>query len=202
MLKFLILGISVVLTGCATPPPIEFTPERLPKVSERINADIRSISVRTAPQPEQVGDGVNWYRVEFLVGNPLFPTSTGTGIPITKQWESALNTAINENLIFTDNPDNNVSLFVDIKQIELSGIATAKTDVMAQYRLMNRATGDDLYTKDILSIGSASTGESFGGVVRGRIALVRSIKNNINKFLESLVSDAPNINKRMENAKQ
>lgn len=188
-------ALVVTIAGCATPPPIEFTPDSTPEANERINAELRGVSVRTAKEDEQVGEGVNWYQTENMVGHQFVVTSTGTGIPITKQWESALGASLNESLIFTDNPSKRVSLFVDVKQVEWSGMVTVAFDVLANYRLMDRATGDNLYEQDIHSKGSAATSEAFVGAVRSRIALVRAIKANIQTFLNSLNEQVPQINK-------
>lgn len=193
-LAVLVTGLAV-LAGCATPPPIEFTPDHIPYVRDRINAELRGVSVRTAKKEQQVGDGVDWYQTENMVGHQFVATSTGTGIPITKQWENALDTSLNESLIFMDNPAKRVSLFVDVKQVEWSGLATVSFDILASYRLMDRASGENLFTKDIHSKGSAKTGEAFVGAVRSRIALVRAIKANIQTFLEDLAAQAPEINK-------
>lgn len=174
-----------LLTACATPVPLEFHPDMVQQSKRKLDAELRSISVKTAPPNQRMGD-VNWFRVENTIGDQFIQTSTGTGIPITSQWEAALNDALVESLIFRDDAPRKVSLIVEIEKVEMSGLATVDYDVAARYRLMDRETGVDAYSKTIESRGSAATSEAFVGAVRARLAFVRSVKANIKQFLAEL----------------
>ncbi len=183
--KLFLVFILILLTGCATPSPLEFHPDYLGKSSKKIQAELKSVSVRTAPKNLQTGE-INWFRIENTIGDQFVQTSTGTGIPITKQWESALVDSLNEMLIFRDSASRKLSLTVDIQKIEMRGIAAIDFDVDARYRLIDRETGEDAYSKTIRSRGSASSNEAFVGAVRSRLAFVRSIKANIQQFLSDI----------------
>ena len=173
---------AALLGACATPPsPLEFHPEVITQSKIKMDAELRSISVKTAPTGE-----VNWYRVENTIGDQFAQTSTGTGIPVTRQWEVALSDALNQSLIFRDHATRTVSLIVEIQKIEMSGIATVDYDVTANYRLMDRNTGENAYAKTLESRGSAETGEAFVGAVRARLAFVRAVQANIEQFLADL----------------
>ncbi len=183
--KIYLAFIVLILSGCATPSPLEFRPDYLGKSSKRIQAELKSVSVRTAPKNLQTGD-VNWFKIENTIGDQFVQTSTGTGIPITKQWESALVDSLNEILIFRDSAARKLSLTVDIQKIEMRGLAAIDFDVDARYRLVDRETGEDAYSKTIRSRGSASSNEAFVGAVRSRLAFVRSIKANIQQFISDI----------------
>lgn len=174
-----------VLTACATPVPLEFHIDTVQHSKGKLDADLRTVSVRTAPEGQRTGE-VNWFKVENTIGNQFTLTSTGTGIPITRQWEVSLNDAMIQSLLFRESSPRKVSLFVEIQKVEMDGIATVDYDVAARYRLMDRETGVDVYSKVIESRGSALTGEAFVGAVRARLAFVRSVKANIESFLADI----------------
>ncbi|BCB25724.1 hypothetical protein SKTS_06100 [Sulfurimicrobium lacus] len=151
----------------------------------KFDAELKTITVKTAPTNQRTGD-VNWFRVENTIGDQFYQTSTGTGVPITRQWETALNDALSQSLIFRDNAQRKISLIVEIQKVEMNGLATVDYDIAARYRLMDRETGVDAYSKTIESHGSAETSEAFVGAVRARLAFVRSVKTNIEQFLADL----------------
>ncbi|OSZ41974.1 hypothetical protein BVZ31_07490 [Alcaligenes faecalis] len=183
----------VTLAGCASPPPIEFNPQQVSIAREKIDVELRNVAVRTAPEEKQTGNGVNWHHIENGIGDQFLVSSTGTGVPITRQWEVALDSALSESLMFTDNPEQRVSLVVEVKEIDYSGLATVSMEVFANYRLMDRRTGKNLYVQDIRSLGEARAGEAFIGAVRSRIAFVRAVRANIEAFLASLEEQAPQV---------
>jgi hypothetical protein len=180
-----IFAVVALLGGCATPSPLEFQPSRFDKSPKQINAELKSLSVRTAPKEMQTAE-VNWYFIENVIGDQFLQTSTGTGIPVIRQWESALNNSLNEVLLFRDSADAKLTLTVDILGVDMSGVVTCTTKISALYRVMNRNTGEYVYNKIIHSQGSGETSEAFVGSVRVRLGFVRSVTNSIQLFIDDL----------------
>jgi hypothetical protein len=173
----------IFASGCATPSPLEFQPSRFDKSKKQINAELKSLAVRTAPREMQT-TGVNWHLVENTIGDQFSQTSTGTGIPVIRQWESALNNSLNELLLFKDSADIKFSITVDILGVDLSGVVTCTTNISALYKIMNRNTGEYVYSKVIQSSGSAETSEALVGNIRVRLGFVRAVTKNIQLFID------------------
>ena len=167
--------------------PLEFQPDNVFQSRKKLDAELKMISVKTAPLNQRIGD-VNWFVVENVIGDQFQQTSTGTGVPVTRQWEAALNDVLSQSLMFKDSSTRKVSLLVEVQKIEMIGLVSIDYDVAAKYRIMDRETGTDIYSKTIQSIGTAEPGEAFVGSVRARIAFVRAVKANIAKFLSDFQS--------------
>ena len=178
---------AVVLAGCAAPAPMEFNIENPVKADKRVDVELKTITVKTAPKEQQLKE-IDWFFVENAVGHQFIVTSTGTGIPVTRQWESALRDAIDQSYLFKDDAKRKVSLLVSVKKIDMTGLASVTSDVVAEYRIVDRETGRDLYRKDISFKGVAKTSEAFVGAVRSRLSFVRAIKGNIQAFIDDLKS--------------
>lgn len=184
---FIYLFLALVLSSCATREPLEFNLANITPTQHRLNYELRSISIKTNPAGAPTGD-VDWVRVESVAG----VASTGTGIPVTRQWEVALSDALVRSLAFTDKAQRTATLFVDIEKIKYSGFGTTHWDVAASYSILDRGTGETIFSSNVRSEGKAGTNEAFAGDVRGRLALVRAIRANIQIFMESLETASSN----------
>lgn len=183
MLRTLMAVAMVAMLGaCAAPAPLEFHPNNLQLAARRQPAEVRAVTVRTAPQAEQIGK-VDWWELENTIGNQLVITSTGTGIPVTLAWESAIRLALDQTLIFPDNAPRKMSLVVDVQRVERIGLITVTYAVAARYRLLDRETGVEAYSQTIDTTGAAEVGEAYVGAVRARLAFVRAVQANIDRFL-------------------
>jgi Tfp pilus assembly PilM family ATPase len=60
------------------------------------------------------------------------------------------------------------------------------TETAARYELVDRKTGDILYTQDIASKGDVPFDYAFAGVTRVRESVNRAVQNNITQFLQAL----------------
>ena len=61
-----------------------------------------------------------------------------------------------------------------------------ETETIAKYELIDRATGDIVYTSNVVSKGSVAASEAFLGVIRARVAASNSVRENIKQFLREL----------------
>jgi len=60
------------------------------------------------------------------------------------------------------------------------------TGTLARYELIDRSTGQTIYSTDIESDGRVSGDYAFMGTTRARESVNRSIQNNISQFIEQL----------------
>ncbi len=88
--------------------------------------------MKTAPERERTGK-VNWFFVENSIGDQFLQTSTGTGIPVLQQWQSALTDALASSILFRDEAPTKVSLTVEVLKVEMSGLTTVSWDIEARF---------------------------------------------------------------------
>ena len=74
-----------------------------------------------------------------------------------------------------------------------------ETETIAKYELIDRATGDIVYTSNVVSKGSVAASEAFLGVIRARVAASNSVRENIKQFLREL--ETVDLSKPMFHAK-
>jgi hypothetical protein len=192
MRTFLALASTLFLSACYTVfVPLDFQVGPVIKPATQFDAEVRAITVRAAPKEEQIEE-FDWSDVEVQAKSPTvpipfaFPTSPGTGIPITRPWEEALARALDQGLFFKDEAPRKVFIFVDVLKLDFSGIVTVVYSIVARYRILDRNTGQYVYSKVIESQGEATTGEAFSGAKRLRLSFTRGVTGNIEKFLEDL----------------
>ena len=53
---FCVIGLAVVLSGCAAPPPINFSVPSVGYSSKKINAELKSMTVSIARPEEKTGN--------------------------------------------------------------------------------------------------------------------------------------------------
>ena len=123
---------------------------------------------------EQTGD------IPFGVGTENIP----------QLWQTALIEALNTMTIFQDDASKKVNISVKIKNLSHPNIRTYNCS--ARYEIIDRKTGDIIFTQDISSIGEDDT---FQANIRIVNAVNRSIQNNISLFLQAL--ETVDVNKPM-----
>ena len=158
---FLLLG------GCTSVPPVDFTVQDVGPVSNRKNADLKSLTVGFAPQSQQS-------KVEANASIP----------PV---WKEGLQDAINRSLLFRDDGERKVNLSVRITEFDIpSAGVSMKTKVSAIYEIVDRGTGDLLFAEKVTSEGVVPFDYAFVGVVRMVESWNRAVRNNIADFLNLL----------------
>ncbi len=173
-LKLLISSAFVSLAiGCASVPPLNFSPTNIGVATKKINADLKSITVTVARPEEQTG------RLVYL--------AYGYENIVPPLWQTSLTDALNRMAIFDDDASKKVNIVVKIMKFDVPvGGSSYTTDVTARYEIIDRKTGDLIYTQDISSTGATFTVEAMVAIGRARESFNRAVQNNITQFLQSL----------------
>ena len=166
-------GIVIILTGCGPAlPPLNFSVPNVGLSQKKIDAEMRSMTVTIARPDEKTGS---------------LPAGMETIVP--QLWQTALTEALNKMAIFQDDASRKVNVSVKILKLEPpSAGASMTTDTAARYEIMDRKTGDIIYTQDISSSGTTPFDYAFMGVTRARESVNRAVQNNITQFLQALES--------------
>jgi hypothetical protein len=170
----------VLITGCGnTMPPLNFTTPNVGVSHKKIDAEIKSMTVTIARPDEKSGE---------------IDQTIVQAVP--QLWQTALTEGLNKMAIFQDDAHIKVNLSVKILKLYLPATGfDITTETSARYEIINRKTGDIIFTQDISSIGTTPIDYSFMANIRGRESINRSVQNNITKFLQSI--ETINIQKPM-----
>ena len=162
---FFVLIFTILISSCST-TPLDMTLSSIPDV-ERQSVELKSITVGY----EASTRGVK------LETNHLVPPA----------WETALQDAVNRSLVFGDDLDRKITISVRINHFDLPAAGFAMTsDCGALYEIMDRSTGDVIFSADIRSSGTTPMDYAFAGVVRVQESINRCARNNITDFLNQL----------------
>ena len=167
--SFVILAILniLVLTGCTTVPPVDFTVQDVGMVDNRKDAELKSLTVGFAPQTQQ--------------------STVEADATIPPLWKESLTDALNRSLVFKDDMDKKVNLSVRITEFDIpAGGASMTTRVSAIYEIVDRNNGDLLFTQKISSEGVVPWDYAYSGLVRGVESWNRAVRNNIADFINIL----------------
>ena len=156
--------------GCGAPfSPYYFSVPNLGISKKKIDADIRSTTVSFASPNEKTGD------------------LSGGWDEIAPLWQSALIEALNKKAIFLDSASRKENIVVKILKIDLpTAGASITVDITARYELLDRKTGEIIFTEDISSSGTTPFGYSISAANRSRESINRAVQNNIKQFLIAL----------------
>lgn len=169
MKKIYILASSLlllILTSCSTIPPADFTLQEIPSVSKK-EAEVVSVTVGYVPKE----------RGMTIETNHLVPPA----------WQTALEDAINRSLIFSDDQERKLSLSVRIYHFDLPAAGfTMVSDCGAIYEVLDRNSGDVVFSERLMTSGSVPMDYDFVGLVRASESINRCARNNIRDFLIAL----------------
>jgi len=161
---------AVFLSGCAPMPPLNFSVPNVGVSQKKIDAEMKSMTVTIARPDEKTGD---------------IPAGMEQMVP--QLWQTALTESLNRMVIFQDDATKKVNLSVKILKLNVPGAgASFTTETAARYEIMDRKTGDLIFTQDITSSGTVPFDYAFMGVIRMRESINRAVQNNITQFLQSL----------------
>lgn len=164
------LGIAVLLVGCGSIPPLNFSVPNVGVAHKKIDAELKSMTVTVARPDEKTGD---------------LPPGMETIVP--PLWQTSLTEALNKMVIFQDDATKKVNVSVKILKLNIpNGGASMTTETAARYEIIDRKTGDIIFTQDIASSGTTPFDYAFMGVARQRESINRAVQNNITQFLQAL----------------
>ncbi|PHI30992.1 lipoprotein [Budvicia aquatica] len=177
MKKIFLLGFALlVLSGCQSVPPLNFSIQNVAVSDKKIDAELKSITVSLAHPDEKKGD--------IEVGMESVP----------QLWKSSLEESLNRMAIFKDDSTNKINLSVKILAVDMpAGGFDMKTKTIARYDLIERNTGRIVYTQEVTAVGIVPVGYAFYGVVRAMESVNRSVQNNISEFLNSIKVEPLNL---------
>ena len=162
-----LLTMLMLLVGCNSIPPVDFTVQEVGMVAGRKNAELMSLTVGFAPQSQQ-------RRVE-------------ADATIPPLWRESLQDAINRSLIFIDDADRKINLSVRITEFDVPAIGVSMTTrVSAIYEIIDRSNGDLLFANEIRSEGVVPMEYSLLGATRAVESWNRAVRNNIADFINLL----------------
>lgn len=160
----------IFLSGCGSVPPLNFSVPNVGVSQKKIDAELKSMTVTIARPDEKTGD---------------LPVGMEQMVP--QLWDSALTEALNKMTIFQDDASKKVNVSVKILKLDIpAGGLSMTTDTAARYEIMDRKTGDIIFTQDISSSGTTPLDYAFLGVARARESINRAVQNNITQFLQAL----------------
>jgi hypothetical protein len=173
-MKFLIaaatITVSAFLGGCASAPPMNFSVSDVGFSQKKIDAELKSMTVTIARPEEKTGN---------------LPAGIETIVP--QLWKTALTESLNKMAIFQDDAIKKVNLSVKILKLDIPNFgAGMTTQTEARYELMDRKSGDLIYTQEIESSGDVPWDHAFDGKIRARESINRAVQNNIKQFLQAL----------------
>jgi len=167
---FIAAATAVLLAGCAPMPPLNFSVPNVGVSQKKIDAELKSMTVTLARPDEKTGD---------------MPAGMEQIVP--QLWLTALTESLNKMTIFQDDATKKVNLLVKILKVNVPGAgASFTTETAARYEIIDRKTGDIIFTQDISSSGTTPFDYAFVGMVRARESINRAVQNNITQFLQAL----------------
>ena len=165
---FVTIAAALLITGCETIPPMSFSVPNVGVSQNKIDAELKSLTVNVARPDEQKGD-----------------LDIGPGV--IDLWKTSLTEALDRMVIFQDDSSRKVSLSVKVLKLDAPAAgASMTTDTVAVYEITDRKTGDLIYTQEISSSGTVPFDYAFMGLIRARESINRSVQNNISSFLQAL----------------
>ena len=161
--------VAVLASGCAAPPPLNFSVPDVGVSTKKIDAEVKAITVTLARPDEKKGD-------------------MPVGIEgITNFWKESLQESLDRMAIFKDESKNKVSIQVKILAFDIPAFGLEMTSKsIARYEIIDRATGGIIYTQEIASTGVVPMSHAFVGMVRARESINRAAQNNIKQFLQAV----------------
>jgi hypothetical protein len=186
------IALSVILVGCGSIPPANFSVPNVGLSQKKIDAEMKSLTVSVARPDEKTGE------LDLkMVSMDMNGQGGSSGDLATPQlWQAALTEALNRMAIFQDDAAKKVNLSVKILKLDVpNGGISFTTEATARYEIMDRKNGDLIYSQDISSSGTTPADYAFLGMARMRESINRAVQNNISQFLQAL--ETVDVNKPM-----
>ena len=162
--------ISVLLvTACNPPQPLNFSVQNVQSSPVSVDADLREVTVTPAAPNERTG---------------ALPPAVAA---VTNTWKEATQEALDRTAIFNDDSRRHVNLEVKVLKFDApaAGI-TFPTYTDARYTLIDRASGDVIFSQVVSAEGTTPGDFAFVGAIRARESINRAAQNNIKAFIAAL----------------
>jgi len=180
---FAVTLLAVLLSACGSIPLLNFSVPNVGVSQKKIDAEMKSMTVTIARPDEKTGD---------------LPVGMEQMVP--QLWQTSLTESLNKMAIFQDDASRKVNVSVKILKLEVPGAGfSMTTTTAARYEIMDRKTGDLIFSQDVSSSGVTPVDYAFMGVARARESINRAVQNNITQFLQAL--ETVDVNKPMFPAK-
>jgi len=180
---FVTLLFVAFLSGCGSIPPLNFSVPNVGVSQKKIDAEMKSMTVTIARPDEKTGD---------------LPVGMEQMVP--QIWQTSLTESLNKMAIFQDDSAKKVNVSVKILKLDVPGAGfSMTTSTAARYEIMDRKSGDLIFSQDIASSGTTPADYAFMGIARARESINRAVQNNITQFLQAL--ETVDVNKPMFPAK-
>lgn len=174
-----------LLSGCGSMPPLSFSVPNVGVSQKKIVAELKSMTVTIARSDERTG------ALDFQIAarDPnQIPSSAQAEQMITQLWQTSLAEPINNMAIFQDEAIKKVNLSVKILKLDVGyGGFTKTTTTEARYEIVDRKSGDLIFTQNITSSSAATDSSAcMNGFACVREAVNKAVRNNITQFLQAL----------------
>jgi hypothetical protein len=108
---------------------------------------------------------------------------------VPQLWQTAVIEALNRMTLFQDDAQKKVNILIKILSLDVPAVGIdMTTETSARYEIIDRSSGDIIFTQDITASGTAPFGYSLLGMARVRESVNRAVQNNITQFLQALES--------------
>ena len=111
MLVLIAAAMCAVMTGCANPPPMNFSVPDVGVSKTKIDAEVKTITVTLARPDEAKGDVPMWLQFQH----------------VTDTWKEALQEAMDRMAIFKDDSSNKISIQVKILAVDIPSMGASFT---------------------------------------------------------------------------
>lgn len=167
------LAIMLFCSGCAE-QPLNFTPSNVQPSATKIDVALVKVNVALDSTP---GNTLKKKRLD----------ASGFEAQLAQLWQSSLDDTLARTAIFNDDAKRRANLSVRILRLAQPKIGLAMhTGTVARYELIDRSSGQTIYSTEIESDGRVGGGYAMTATTRARESINRSIQNNITQFIEKL----------------
>lgn len=178
--KYLLIAAitAIFLLGCAPMPPLNFSVPNAAASPKKIDAELKSLTVTIAQANEKSGV-LDFLSVNVRAGNPALGE-----VMVPQLWQTSLVEALNKMAIFQDDAIKKVSLSVKIVKFNtLSAGLSFITESSALYEIIDRKTGDIVFSQVISASGKSPEDAAFDGHIRRQESINQSVQKNLSQFL-------------------
>lgn len=169
------IAFMLLCSGCAE-QPLNFTPSNVQPSGTKIDVALVKVNVALDSTPG------NTFKKKRL-------DASGFESQLAQLWQTSLDDSLGRTAIFNDDSKRRANLSVRILRLaQPKAGVVMHTGTVAKYELIDRSTGQTIYSTDVESDGRVGGGYAMTATTRARESINRSIQNNITQFIDKLKS--------------